>query len=177
MKIQPALLVLSLFLAACSEKSAASPSPGAPAPATEADALAQMKAAIGALRQRPEHQAAEITVQHILVGVKERGLQGVTRSEAEAEQLTAQLYAKIQAGEDFDTLVKNNTNDSHPGIYTLSAGEGNPAARIFGRSEMVGAFGDVGWRLEVGQVGVAPFDPSGSEPPSPFGYHIIQRLK
>jgi parvulin-like peptidyl-prolyl isomerase len=36
---------------------------------------------------------------------------------------------------------------------------------------MVAAFGDVAWRLDVGEFGVAPFDPKDS----PYGWHIIQR--
>jgi hypothetical protein len=38
---------------------------------------------------------------------------------------------------------------------------------------MVGAFGDVGWRLDIGEVGVSNY----SQTASPFGYHIVKRLK
>jgi hypothetical protein len=38
---------------------------------------------------------------------------------------------------------------------------------------MAGAFGDVGFQLEVGGIGLAEYDPS----TSPFGYHIIKRTK
>lgn len=40
------------------------------------------------------------------------------------------------------------------------------------RSAMVPAFGDVGFGLEVGDVGLASFD----EKTSPFGWHVIKRL-
>jgi parvulin-like peptidyl-prolyl isomerase len=38
---------------------------------------------------------------------------------------------------------------------------------------MVQAFGDVGFKLEVGAVGMATFDPKTSK----YGWHIIKRLK
>jgi parvulin-like peptidyl-prolyl isomerase len=38
---------------------------------------------------------------------------------------------------------------------------------------MVPGFGDVGWRLKVGEVGVAP----NHSIDSPFGWHIIKRLR
>jgi hypothetical protein len=175
-----AISPLLALLGACGQ----SPSPGptekgASAGEPAQDPVARMNAAIDALMEKPEHQAQEITLQHILIGVSGR-LPGVTRTPAEAEQLTAEILGKIQAGEDFDTLVKNYTNDSHPGIYTLLlSGQGNQAANIWGRKEMVAAFGDVGWRLQPGEIGVAPYDGAmpGGDPKSPFGYHIIKRVK
>ena len=38
---------------------------------------------------------------------------------------------------------------------------------------MVAGFGDVGWRLQVGEVGVAPFHSR----KSPYGWHIIKRVQ
>ena len=40
------------------------------------------------------------------------------------------------------------------------------------RSAMVPAFGDVGFNLEVGELGLASYD----DEASPFGWHIIKRL-
>ncbi len=40
------------------------------------------------------------------------------------------------------------------------------------RSAMVSAFGDVGFELNVGEIGLATFDADAS----PFGWHIIKRL-
>jgi hypothetical protein len=170
---------LMALLVACSQ----SPTPpqageGAPTGEPPQDPVARMNAAIDELLKKPEHQAAQITVQHILIGVAGH-LPGVTRTPGEAEQLTASILARIEAGEDFDTLVKNYTNDSHPGIYTLNAGEADPSANVYARKGMVAAFGDVGWRLEPGEIGVAPYDGAmpGGNPKSPYGYHIIKRLK
>jgi parvulin-like peptidyl-prolyl isomerase len=38
---------------------------------------------------------------------------------------------------------------------------------------MVPAFGDVGFQLDAGQVGMASYD----RDKSPYGWHIIKRLK
>lgn len=38
---------------------------------------------------------------------------------------------------------------------------------------MVPGFGNVGWRLQPGEIGVAPYDAK----KSPYGWHIIKRLK
>jgi hypothetical protein len=135
-----------------------------------------LNSAIDALMAKPEHTDPEVTVQHLLVGVAGQ-LPGVTRTPGEAETMTADLYARILAGEDFDTLIKNHTNDAHPGIYSMGLKVAPAGGRL--RSGMVGAFGDVGWRLAVGEIGVCRFDGGipGHEARSPFGYHIVKRIK
>ena len=47
------------------------------------------------------------------------------------------------------------------------------ANKVFLRSGMVPAFGNVGWRLDVGEVGVAAHHRSDS----PYGFHVIKRLE
>ena len=148
---------------------------------TPAEKLAALNAAIDSLQARPEHDAKEVTVQHLLVGINGPNLQQVTRTAGDAERLTAELYARAKSGEDFDTLVKNYSDDRHPGIYTLLAsGTGDLARGIALRTEMVQGFGDTAWRLEVGEIGVTEYDP----PPwamgtgkAEFGFHIVKRLK
>jgi hypothetical protein len=48
-----------------------------------------------------------------------------------------------------------------------------PAEMAMPREDMVPAFGDVGFPLSVGGIGLAPFDPKTSK----FGWHIIRRVK
>jgi hypothetical protein len=123
---------------------------------------------------RAERKADTIQVQHLLVAHNGAGIGGVTRSMDDAEQLAAELYAQIKGGADFDALVKEHTDDAHPGIYGMTMkGEGDQKKGIYKRTGMVAAFGDVGWRLDVNQVGVAPYHPRNS----PYGWHIIKRLK
>jgi hypothetical protein len=87
-----------------------------------------------------------------------------TRSRDEAEQLTGEIYAKVRNGEDFTKLMKQHTGDPGPGTYPMSKAT---------RAGMVAGFGNVGWRLQVGEIGVAPYDTKDS----PFGWHVIKRLK
>ncbi len=126
-------------------------------------------------------QPGYITVQHCLIGFK-GSVQGksISRSQAEAEALAQELFAKAQAGEDFSKIVVAHTDDSAPGIYRMAnngfPGDTTsriPSKHVMPRSQMVAAFGDVGFELDTGQVGLAPYDPVSS----PFGWHIIKRLK
>jgi peptidyl-prolyl cis-trans isomerase C len=123
-------------------------------------------------KAEPDH----VTVQHILIAF--RGSipdPKVTRSQAEAETLALQIFERAKAGEDFDAMVKTYTNDSYPGIYRMSNRNVAPdtAKREFPRGRMVKAFGDVSFGLEVGGVGMAPYD----RVTSVFGWHIIKRLE
>jgi len=137
-------------------------------------ALETLRKDIADVAARNERDADEIEVQHLLVAHKDAGIGGVTRSKEEAEQLTAELYEKIRNGADFDALVKEYTDDAHPGIYGMTmTGSGDRSRNVYPRNGMVAAFGDVGWRLDVGEVGVAPFDAR----TSPYGWHIIKRTK
>jgi hypothetical protein len=187
-RIAPALLAPLLLLSACgsdktatpaaspaqpaakpaeksAEKPADKPAP-APAESPKAPAAVDMDAAIKELMARPEDSAASIEIQHCLISFKgaPRMPPTVTRSKDEAKALAQKVYAEAVGGTEFLSLVKQYTNDSPPGIYPLTQA---------GRKGMVKSFGDVGWRLKVGEIGVAPWDAQAS----PFGWHIIKRLK
>jgi len=124
----------------------------------------------GAGGGEPEH----IQVQHILVGFT-GSVPGkrITRSKEEAKALAHDLLARAQKGEDFNALVSEHTDDSPPGIYGMSNRGAQPAQGEYARDGMVPAFGNVGFTLKVGGYGVADFDPR----TSPYGYHVIKRLK
>ncbi|MCF6228309.1 MAG: peptidyl-prolyl cis-trans isomerase [Planctomycetes bacterium] len=122
--------------------------------------------------QRDEDETADvIEVQHILIGVKS-GLPAATRDEAAARSFAIEIYNRAQKGEDFGELVKEYTDDSPPGIYILHDDNPRPPSGEFSRSKMVKAFGNVGWRLKVGEIGMSDFNDE-----SPYGFHIIKRLK
>lgn len=170
------LVVLAGSLASCSDSAPG----GAPAPSPDAaleTPLARLRADTEALMARAEHGAPKVRVQHLLVGVKDM-LPGVTRSAQEAEALAAELYARVLAGEDFDTLVKNHTNDEHPGIYAMCLGASSTPG-VYAREDMALGFGDVAWRLAVGEVGVTRYDGErfDIEARSPFGYQLVKRLE
>ena len=114
-----------------------------------------------------------IEIQHVLISFAGSGT-SATRSKEEAAALGAEVLARAQAGEDFGGLVQELTDDSFPGIYRLANNGVSPASgNEYPRNRMVAAFGDVGFGLGVGDVGIANFD----QRTSPYGWHIIKRLK
>lgn len=170
-------LPLLLLPSACADKLAPAGPPAGPLaqadPASSAEPgsnLAGLRTQCQSLAARPEHDAGQVTVQHLLVSFAGK-VPSARRTRQQAEELTAELWTKIQAGGDFDALVKKYTDDSYPGRYSMT--NGAPSAGVYPRRQMAAAFGDVGWRLAVGEFGVAPFDPSSS----PFGWHIIKRIE
>lgn len=118
----------------------------------------------------PEH----VQVQHILIGFQ-GSIPGkrITRSKDQAKELAYRLLDQARAGADFDTLVRTHTDDSPPGIYGMSNRGVAPAKGEYPREGMVAAFGDTGFPLEVGGIGIADFDPR----TSPYGWHIVKRLE
>lgn len=123
-------------------------------------------------------EPAYITVQHCLIGFA-GALPGVSRSQAEAEALALELFEKAKQGDDFGQMVTRYTDDSPPGIYRMAnyGYDGDMSSRIasrnvYKRKEMVPAFGDTGFPLEVGEFGLAPYDPE----KSPYGWHIVKRV-
>jgi len=176
MKLPAVTLILAL--AACQPRAnEPAPLPEPPTPGAPADPLARLRADTEALMARPEHDAPLVRVQHCLIAV-EGLIPGVTRNAQQAEALTAEVYAQILAGADFDALVKEHTSDEHPGIYAMSLGE-STVADVYPRELMTLAFGDVAWRLAVGEIGVTRYDGErfDVEARSPFGFHLMKRLE
>ena len=121
----------------------------------------------------PAPEPDRITVQHILVSFAGTRTDA-TRSKAEAEALAGKTLARVQKGEDFGQVMKELSDDPGPGIYSMcNNGQAPRSADEYPRKGMVPAFGNVGFKLAVGEIGMAPFDPGAS----PFGWHIIKRLK
>jgi parvulin-like peptidyl-prolyl isomerase len=117
---------------------------------------------------------AHVQVQHILIGFS-GSVPGksITRTPAQAKKLANEILKRARKGESFDELVKTYTDDQAPGIYGMSNVGATPAEGEYPRTGMVQSFGDVGFSLKVGKVGMASYDPAKSK----FGYHIIKRLK
>jgi parvulin-like peptidyl-prolyl isomerase len=119
---------------------------------------------------QPQH----IQVQHVLVGFA-GSVPGarITRSQEQARTLAYDILSQAEQGADFDALVREHTDDSPPGVYGMSNRGAQPDQGEYPRDGMVPAFGNVGFTLGVGGYGVADFDPR----TSPYGYHVIKRLK
>jgi pyruvate/2-oxoglutarate dehydrogenase complex dihydrolipoamide acyltransferase (E2) component len=170
-----AVAVLYLPLIAC-KSSPSTPAPAAPA--TESAAAAASPAVTPAPAE-PAAPAASpaaehIKLQHILISFagKVPG-KNITRTQEEARTLAAEVFDRAKKGEDFDFLVKTYTDDRAPGIYALANSGVTPSADEFSRDRMVPAFGEVGFSLAPGEIGIAEYDPARS----PFGWHIIKRLE
>lgn len=116
-----------------------------------------------------------ITVDHILIGVKSSRFPPGKRNEADARAFAHDLFAKLKAGGDWDSAKRTNSEDPPPGgPYGLANHGVAPAGRgEYARGSMVPAFGDVGFTLAVGGIGLADYDAKAS----PFGFHIIKRVR
>jgi hypothetical protein len=128
----------------------------------------------GTMPEKPSTPPQHVQVQHILIGFT-GSVPGkaISRSKEEAKTLAYQILDRARKGEDFDELVKQYTDDSPPGIYGMSEKGLPPGPGEYPRDGMVAAFGNVGFNISVGNIGIADYDPQAS----PFGYHIIKRLK
>jgi hypothetical protein len=121
-------------------------------------------------------EPSHITVQHCLIGFK-GSVPGkpISRTKEEAKELATKLLAELKAGADFDDIIRKNTDDSPPGIYKMANFGVSPNAseQVFARGEMVPAFGNTGFPLQVGEYGLAEFDSK----KSPYGWHIVKRVE
>lgn len=183
MRTKHALALVLPLAAGCGGGSDQGSAPAAPSAASAEgrqprmqapeDPLEALRANAASIAARAEQPGVErVRVAHILVsftGAPKSSVQDRTREQAEVR--AAELLERVQKGEDFETLMGTSSDDSFGGIYTLFLQK--PEADAYPRGMMVPAFGDVGWRLAVGEVGVAPHDPK----LSPFGWHIIKRLE
>ena len=160
-----ALAPLALGTAGCASKG------GAKTASATADAKTPEKAMTTAPAKEPDH----IKVQHILIGFT-GSVPGknITRSVEDARTLAYSLVDSAKAGVSFDELVVRHTDDSPPGIYGMSnLGVNASAGKEYPRNQMVPAFGNVGFKLQVGEIGVADYDPK----TSPYGFHVIKRVE
>ncbi len=103
--------------------------------------------------------ADEVQASHILLMYEGSSRSTATRSKDEAEAEIKALAEELAEGGDFEKLAAENSDCS-------SATRGGDLGK-FGRGQMVGAFEDTAFALDVGETsGVVETD---------FGYHLIQR--
>ena len=146
-----------------------------PAPETKPKAESKPAGSEGGLVAKPKREGPEpdhVLVAHVLIsfqGAKTKA----TRSQYEAEKLAADVLAKARKGDDFNKLMRDYSDDPGEGVYGMANFKINPVTPEVERDGMVRSFGDVGFSLEVGEIGMATYDAK----KSPFGWHIIKRLK
>ena len=124
--------------------------------------------------REPAIAPAHVEVQHILIGFAGSVPgKGITRTKEEAMRLAHEILDKARKGANFDSLVAKYTDDSPPGIYKMAGDGVPPQVGEYGRRQMVPAFGNVGFAISPGNIDIAEYDPT----TSPFGWHIIKRLR
>jgi len=130
--------------------------------------------AVGTMPVKPEVEPQHVQVQHILIGFAGSiPGKGITRTKEVAKALAYEILERARKGEDYDGLVRQFTEDSPPGIYGMSGLGVAAGAGEYQRGSMVPAFGNVGFAISPGNIGIADYDPQ----TSPYGWHIIKRLK
>jgi hypothetical protein len=118
-------------------------------------------AAAAASRRTPVAPAA-ISARHVLIQWmgSERAGKSVLRSREQAMVLAQEVLSRARGGEDLGRLAVEYSDEPNAGARRGSLGR-------FGKGQMVAAFDDVAFSLEVGQLsGIVE---------TPFGFHIIQR--
>lgn len=112
-----------------------------------------------------EPVANQAKVKHILIGWKDlesaQDPRAQKRTKQDAEALVRSLMKQIEAGADFDMLMKQHSED--PG----SASSGR-AYDVAPDAQLVIEFKQLGLRLNVGEVGVVQSD---------YGFHIMKRIE
>jgi len=120
-------------------------------------------------------EAKRIELQHILISFAGTRT-AATRTQAEAQLLAAEVLGEAQSGQSFSELMKKYSDDTGSGQYALrnNGVQSDPSiSNEYARGQMVPAFGNTGFKLDVGEIDMANF----SKKDSPFGWHIIKRVR
>ena len=155
--MKPAWIALSLLLARASCSERAHPVTTAPsASSSEVEVVAPSDG--GARRPR------EIAARHILVMYRDipDAPETASRSRAEARARAEEVLRRLRAGERFEDLATEFSDE--PG-----AGERGGSLGRFGRGRMVRDFEDAAFALEPGQLSDVV--------ETRFGFHVIQRTE
>lgn len=106
----------------------------------------------------------KIIARHVLIQWmgSDRAGKSVLRTREQALVLAQEVLKRANAGEDLGRLAVEYSDEPNAGARGGSLGR-------FGKGQMVGAFEDAAFKLEVGQIsGIVE---------TPFGFHVIQRTE
>ncbi len=110
----------------------------------------------------PQQQA--IDAMHILIQYKGsmRADDKITRTKDQARKFAAELIKRAQK-EDFSTLARKYSNDP---TVTQNGGD----LGMFTHDRMIPSFADAAFALKPGEISKTPVE-------TPFGFHVIKRIK
>ena len=139
--------------------SASTTTPTSPAGSDKAAKTGDTKAHDG-----PREKPKKISAAHVLIQYMgaERAGSSVVRTREQAHAVAEKVLERARAGDDFSRLAVDYSDE--PG----AAQRGGSLGR-FGHGQMVRAFEEAAFALEVGQVSDIV--------ETPFGYHVIKRTE
>ena len=155
---------MALALTSCGNKAPRQPvEPSGPEATDEPEPRLQSTAILGR-----EPVANRVEVRHILIGWRDlAGAYGGAiderareRSSEDAEKLIQELYQRIDAGESFEALMAEYSED-------LGSAQSQRTIEVTPDAQLVLDFKRLSLRLRVGEVGIVQ---------SPYGWHIIKRV-
>jgi hypothetical protein len=139
--------------------------PPAPAPARAGTAAAaNNEPPAPAPRARSAQPPAKISARHVLIQWmgSDRAGKSVLRTKEQAQVLAQEVLKRAKAGDDIGRLAVEYSDEPNAGPRGGSLGR-------FGKGQMVGAFEQTAFQLDVGEIsGIVE---------TPFGFHIIQRTE
>jgi peptidyl-prolyl cis-trans isomerase D len=115
-----------------------------------------------------------VVVEHVLVSFEGTKVTGATRTKEEARALALKVLEQAKGGRDFDELVRLYSDDRGAGgKIALANYNVPPDAGELERRKMVRGFSAAAFSLAVGEIGFVEYDLNAS----PYGWHVIKRLK
>lgn len=128
--------------------------------------------------RRGENEPDRIEVSFLLISFKGKTPKAA-RTREQAARDAASLLERARKGEDFEEMVKNECEPEfrNPGAFGIAnyevKSEGNEASRLGLSLRMGTAFGDMAFRLKVGEIGMVEYDSR----TNPLGWFVVKRLK
>ena len=132
-----------------------------------------VKARIKELSERPELELDKLKIQHVLISFEGAKNSKTKRTQEEAEELAIVIYSQVASGSVEFADAMRYSNDTGEGQYVSANSGQTDEEGVFARKQLAANLGNVSWRLEVGEVGVVPYD----QFKAPYGFHVVKRIE
>jgi hypothetical protein len=125
-------------------------------------------------REVTPDEPSHVVVEHVLISFEGTKVAGATRTKDEARALAQNVLEQAKGGRDFEELVRLYSDDrGGGGKIALANYNVPPDAGELERRKMVRGFGAAAFALAVGEIGFVEYDANAS----PYGWHVVKRLK